>query len=176
VSPSLLVVNYPTISKEDFEWIQNLRREHDRLNFRAIDPHFTLVFPVDDIDPEQLVSHISQSIRDVESFEFVIRCAVLANDAFEAYTHIFLVPDEGHSKIIKLHDRLYTGVIESELRLDIPFIPHIGIGNSPNAHSCKQLVDRLNADRWEISGRVDRLDLIWSDRDLVRTISSFDLG
>jgi hypothetical protein len=83
--PLLLVVNYPTISKEDFEWIQHLRREHDRLNFSAIDPHFTLVFLIDDIDPEQLVSHIRQSVRDVESFEFVIRCAVLANDAFEIF-------------------------------------------------------------------------------------------
>jgi hypothetical protein len=78
------------------------------------------------------------------------------------------VPDEGHSKIIKLHDRLYTGVIESEIRLDIPFIPHIGIGNSLDAHSCKQLVDRLNADRFEIRGRVDQLDLIWSVRGAYR--------
>jgi hypothetical protein len=31
---------------------------------------------------------------------------------------------------------------------------------------CKHLVDRLNADRLEIHGRVERLDLIWSDRDL----------
>jgi hypothetical protein len=87
-----------------------------------------------------IVSHISESIQAVEPFEFVIRCAVLSNDAFGAYTHVFLVPDEGHSKIIKLHNRLYTGVIESQLRLDIPFIPHIGIDNSLDAHSCKQLV------------------------------------
>jgi hypothetical protein len=89
--PSLLVVNYPTISQKDFEWIQNIRREHDRLNFNAIAPHF-------------------------------------------------------------------------------------GIGNSLDRHSCKQLVDRLNADRLEIHGRVDRLDLIWSDRDIVRTIRSFNLS
>jgi hypothetical protein len=60
--PSLLVVNYPTISKQDFEWIQNIRREHDRLNFNAIDPHFTLVFPISGIDLEQLVSHISKAV------------------------------------------------------------------------------------------------------------------
>jgi hypothetical protein len=40
---------------------------------------------------------------------------------------------------------------------------------------CKQLVDRLNADPVEIRGRVERLGLIWSDPDMVRTIRSFDL-
>jgi hypothetical protein len=137
---------------------------------------FTLVFPIAAVDApkerirqrEKLVS-LSESIRDVELFEFAIRCAVLSNDAFGAYTHVFLVPDEGHSKIIKLHDRLYTGAIESELRLDIPFIPHIGIGNSLDPHSCKQLVVRLNADRFEIRGRVERLDLIWSDKGCVNS-------
>jgi hypothetical protein len=41
-----LVVNYPTISADDFAWIQDIRRQYDELNFRAIDPHFTLVFPI----------------------------------------------------------------------------------------------------------------------------------
>ena len=42
---ALCVVNYPTISSESFEWIQNIRREHDRLFIDFVEPHFTLVFP-----------------------------------------------------------------------------------------------------------------------------------
>jgi 2'-5' RNA ligase len=160
---NLLVVNYPKISEDDLAWIQDIRRQYDELNFRAIDPHFTLVFPMIGIDREQLVSHVEKSIQGTQLFEFAIRCAVLCNDAFSRYTHVFLVPDEGYSKIIKLHDRLYTGVIASELRLDIPFIPHIGIANSHDAHRCKELVDRLNSQQFEIRGRIDRLDVIWSE-------------
>ena len=172
---SLLVVNYPTISKDDLAWIQNIRQEYDELNFRAIDPHFTLVFPLIDIDRATLISHIQQSIKDVQAFEFTLRCAILSNDAFSDYTHVFLVPDEGYSKIVKLHDRLYTAVLVDRLRLDIPFIPHIGIANSLNAQSCKELVDRLNSQQFEISGRIERLDLIWSEGDLVETIESTNL-
>jgi hypothetical protein len=49
---TLLVVNYPTISADDFDWIQEIRQQEDELNFSAIDPHFTLVFPIIEIDRE----------------------------------------------------------------------------------------------------------------------------
>jgi 2'-5' RNA ligase superfamily len=103
---NLLVVNYPTISADNFEWIQDVRQQEDELNFRAIDPHFTLVFPIIEIDRATLVSHVKRSIEGIQSFEFTLRCAVLCNDVFSKHTHVFLVPDEGYNKIVKLHDRL----------------------------------------------------------------------
>ena len=175
VMKTLLVVSYPIISVENFAWIQAIRQQYDVLNFSAIDPHFTLVFTLIDIDRATLISHVQQSIQDIPAFEFTLRCAVLSNDAFYEYTHVFLVPDEGHSKIVKLHDRLYTAVLADRLCLDIPFIPHIGIANSPNARSCKELVDQLNSQHFEIRGRIDRLDIIWSEGDLVETIASVKL-
>jgi 2'-5' RNA ligase len=172
---NLLVVSYPIISANDFAWIQDIRQKQDKLNFSAIDPHFTLVFPIVEIDRATLVSHVKQSIQDIQPFEFTIRCAVLCNDAFSKYAHVFLVPDEGYSNIVKLHDSLYTGVIADELRLDIPFIPHIGIANALDPRHCKQLVDRLNSQMFEIRGRIDRLDVISSQGDLVETIESIEL-
>jgi 2'-5' RNA ligase superfamily len=173
---NLLVVNYPTISADDFAWIQEIRQQEDELNFRAIHPHFTLVFPIIEIDRATLVSHTKESIQGIQPFDFALRCAVLGNDAFSKYTHVFLVPDEGYSNIVKLHDRLYIGIIAAELRLDIPFIPHISIANSLDPHHCKQLVDRLNSQQFEIRGRIDRLDVISNQGDLVETIKSVNLA
>lgn len=172
---NLLVVNYPTISTNDFEWIQDIRQQEDKLNFNAIDPHFTFVFPVA-IDRETLTSHVQELIQDIQPFEFTLRCAVLCNDVFSKYIHVFLVPDEGYSHIVKLHDRLYTGIIADKLLLDIPFIPHIGIANSLNPHHCKQLVDLLNRQQFEIRGRIDRLDIISSQGDLIEAVKSLDLA
>jgi 2'-5' RNA ligase superfamily len=173
---NLLVVNYPTISADDFAWIQEIRQQEDELNFSSIDPHFTLVFPIIEIDRATLVSHAKQSLEGMQPFEFTLRCAVLCNDAFSKYTHVFLVPDEGYSNIVKLHDRLYTGIIADELRLDIPFIPHIGIANSLDPHHCKRLVDRLNGQHFEIQGRIDRLDVISSQGDIVETVELINLA
>jgi 2'-5' RNA ligase len=174
----LLVVSYPIISDRHFDWIQAVRSKYDKLNFQTIDPHFTLVFPIANLGShserlrqrEILVNHVKRSIENIQSFEFVIRCATIYDDAFSKYTHVFLVPDEGYSQIIKLHDRLYTGVLAQELRLDLPFIPHIGIANSLDARDCKQLADRLNQQELEIAGKVDKLDLIWEEDDRVGTI------
>jgi 2'-5' RNA ligase len=166
----LLVVSYPIIADRYFEWIQAVRSEYDKLNFQTIDPHFTLVFPVANLEREIFVSHVKRSIENIPSFEFVIRCATICDDAFSNHTHVFLVPDRGYSQLVKLHDRLYTGVLAQELRLDLPFIPHIGIANSLDARDCKQLADNLNHQELEIAGKVARLDLIWEEDDRVGTI------
>ena len=172
---SLLVINYPTISAKDFDWIQRVQKQHDQLYWKVVDPHFTLVFPVFKLEEKAFIHHIEQTVKEIEAFNFVLRCAVLGDDAFSDLTHVFLVPDEGYSRIVKLHDRLYTGILKEELRLDIPFIPHIGISNSQNAQECKDLVDDLNAESFEVKGRVEKLDVIWYEGNQVNTIKQISL-
>ncbi|MEH1973183.1 MAG: 2'-5' RNA ligase family protein [Nostoc sp.] len=172
---SLLVVNYPTISAFEFAWIQNVRKQHDELYLQVINPHFTLVFPAFNFLEAPFINHVQQVTQKTQAFDFVIRCAVLSNDVFSQYTHVFLVPDEGYSNIVKLHDRLYTGVLTKELRQDIPFIPHIGIANSRNPQECKRVVDELNAQSFEITGRVEKLDVIWYENNRVGTIEKITL-
>ena len=60
------------------------------------------------------------------------------------------------SDVVHLHDRLYTGPLADELRLDLPFLPPVGIANAPNLGACKAIVDDLNAEEFEIRGRVER--------------------
>lgn len=56
---------------------------------------------------------------------------------------VLLVQDEGFSEVVRLHDKLYTVILALELRLDIPFYPHIGIGSSTDVLACKRLADDL---------------------------------
>jgi 2'-5' RNA ligase len=172
---SLLVISYPTISTKDFNWIQHVREQHDELYQKNVNPHFTIVFPAFNFQENAFIKHIKQAIQEIKAFNFVLRCAVLGDDAFSDYMHVFLVPDEGYSSIVKLHDRLYTGILTNKLRLDIPFVPHIGIANSRNAQRCKQLVDELNAKSFEIKGMVEKLDVIWYEDDKVDTIEQIPL-
>ena len=106
----LLVVSYPIIDLDRLAWIQDIRSQYDELNFQVIEPHFTIVFPVEGIDRETFIYHVKRSLETMPSFKFTIRCATICNDAFSDYTHVFLVPDEGYSRIVKLHDRLYMGI------------------------------------------------------------------
>jgi hypothetical protein len=157
------VVNYPTLSSDDFNWIQLIRQRHDRLFFKAIAPHFTIVFPTDEINESSMIEHLNQKLSKFEAFDCVFRCAIIGDPNFMGHAHVFLIPDEGFSNLVRLHDRLYTGILEAELRLDLPYIPHIGVASLPNVEECKTIVDELNQQKFEIRGRIDTLDIIGYD-------------
>lgn len=72
--------------------------------------------------------------------------------------------------MVHLHDRLYTGPLADELRLDLPFLPHVGIANAPTPEACKVIVDDLNAEQFEIRGRVETVSVIGYDGETVWTI------
>jgi len=172
---ALAVVNYPTLSEKNLQWIQTIREKHDKLFYNVVNPHFTLVFPTGNISFELLFEHIQKVAEHFEPFEFVIRCATVGDADFMDHAHLFLIPDEGFSKIVKLHDAFYRGPLEPELRLDLPFIPHIGIASLPKPEDCKKLADDLNAQNFEIRGRVETLDIIRYDGLTTETVRQIGL-
>ncbi len=173
---SLVVVNYPAVSREDLDWMQSIRAKHDELYYGVADPHFTFVFPVFDLERERFLEHVRERARGVGRIPFACRCATVVKDATNEYTHVFLVPDEGHSGIVGLHDRLYGGPLAPHLRLDIPFIPHIAAANATDPKVCKALADGLNREGFEIAGSVDALDAASYEDDRLTTIERVPLG
>lgn len=172
---ALLVLAYPRIEKKDYEWIQKIRAAHDERYYSVVEPHFTIVFPVVDIEQDSLISHIEKKSKKIGTFYFAIRCAQIVKDSFSDYTDVFLIPEEGYRIFVKLHDALYTGPLEKDLRLDIPFIPHIGIANSLDARKCKKITDEINAQNPEIIGAVDKLSVVQYENDSVRTLKEIIL-
>jgi 2'-5' RNA ligase len=79
------------------------------------------------------------------------------------------------SKILKLHDAFYRSLLEPELRLDLPFVPHIGIASLPKSEACKKLADELNAQNFEIHGKVETVDIIRYDGVLTETVRQIGL-
>jgi 2'-5' RNA ligase len=172
---SLLVLAYPQIEKNDFEWIQSFRAKHDERYYNIVNPHFTIVFPVFDVSEEDFVKHTEMISKKFKEFYFVLRCAQIVKDSFSDYTDVFLVPEEGHRIFVKLHDAFYTNLLEPQLRLDIPFIPHVGIANNLDAVKCKKLADEINSKNLEIVGAVSKLDVVVYDKVSIKTIREIRL-
>lgn len=166
------VVNYPTLRSADFDWIQSIRQQHDHLFFDVVAPHFTLVFPTNEVEKSVLIEHITHKVTEFKAFDFVCRCAILGDPSFMDHAHVFLIPDEGFSDFIRLHDRLYTGILSPELRLDLPHIPHIGIASIPTLEEGKAIIDQLNQEKFEICGRVDAISVIEYDGQTTRDIET----
>lgn len=172
---SLLVLAYPTISAADLRWIEGIRSRHDELYRDLVRAHFTLVFAVSSVDESLLIKHVQQTVADVPPISLVLRCALVVKDVLSEYTHVFLVPDEGFGDVARLHDRLYTGPLTPHLRLDIPYIPHIGVGNSLDPLGCKRLADELNGRDLAIEGRIATIDVVNYENGRVWTIAEVSL-
>jgi hypothetical protein len=170
----LVVVNYPSISEHDYNWIQAIRAEHD-IYYEIAPPHFTFVFPCSIKDDAAFVGHIKQCTKGVKKIHFVSRCAIMVKDRLSEYTHVLLIPDDGFSDIVRLHDRLYTGLLASKLLLDIPFLPHIGIGSAIAPEACKNLADDLNRSNFSIKGTIDTLNIASFNGKGLKTIDCIQL-
>jgi len=154
----LVVLAFPELSKKDFEFIQKFREVNDRY-FPIVNPHLTLVFPAYEIKESEFADHIVKTAANFKKIEFSLNCAITVKDSFSEFWDIFLVPEKGNSSIIKLHDALYRGPLLTHLRIDIPFIPHMGIGNDIDPFHCINLARELNDNDIAIPGIISSLSI-----------------
>ncbi len=173
---SLCVLAYPVVSADDYARIQEFRRENDELYFHVVEPHFALVFSWPEWEPETFVPEVRKQARGFGPFDFCIRSAALDRDSFVDCYHAFLVPDEGHSQILKLHDRLYADKLFPQRLLTVDFIPHMGVGNSADPLKCLEMVESWNKAEFAIPGRIAVLDIADYDGRKVETIERVRLA
>lgn len=170
-----LAITYPSLAAGDLAWIQTIRQQHDP-NFTLVAPHFTLVFHVFHQSATALSDHLRTALQGQQTIHFALRSALVVKDALSDNTHTFLVPDQGFGDLVKLHDKVYTGMLANELRLDIPYIPHITVATSPNATHCKRIADEINSEHVAIQGAITTIDLIEVANRTVTTVEQFLLG
>lgn len=172
---ALLLLAYPEISPENRAWIDTFRREHDPLFYGIVEPHITLVFPTFGVSEEDFREEIHRLVQGVTPFDLTLRCAMMNNDRLSEYYHVFLSPDEGNSSIVKLHDRMYSGLLRKTLLLDVDFYSHIGIGSTTDGEECKRLVDAINGEGVEMKGSVRSLDIVSYGNRQLRTLEKITL-
>lgn len=167
---------YPTLCEEDDEFIRSYRREHDLPYRDVVNHHFTIVFGIRDLAKDVYIRHVRDIAASHPSISFVCRYAMLGNDAVDDNYYVFLVPDEGYSMISLLHDRLYTGPFAPFHRLDIPYIPHIGIATIADAPKIKGLCDKLNSTGVHISGTLNHITVCEYDGNHITDLERINFG
>jgi 2'-5' RNA ligase len=157
---SLVILSRPVWAASDRAWLKALRDRHGGAYFDpSLGPHLTLVFPVEEVDESTAVSHVHAAASDTPPFEAAFRAVLPVKDDFSNDTFLYLVPDQGLSGIVRLHDRLYTGPLAEALRLDIAYIPHVTLGRFSSARIAKALADDLNAQDPALTTRVETVEL-----------------
>lgn len=169
-----LVIARPEPQQANIDWIQNYRSQHDR-QFSLVEPHFTIVFAIQNLDRDGFLAEVKKEAADIKSFDFELKVATINQDDSGNYYHEFLVPDTGYSNIVKLHDKMYSGTFAPYLRFDVDFIPHISIGDSEDSQVSKQRIDSLNTQGVLIHGHISSLDVIEYADGAVTTLEKIQL-
>jgi hypothetical protein len=173
---SLLALCYPKLSVEDQRFVDDFRDRHDHAYRHVVKAHFTTVFQVRKLAEPAFSTHVKTIAAGSAPFPFTCRYAMVHNDVSSDDYYVFLVPDEGFSEFALLHDALYTGVLASELRLDIPYVPHLGVATLKDPYQCKELADRLNAKRLRIGGAIEHISVVEYNGNVVTDLQHFRLG
>lgn len=114
-----------------------------------------MVFGIADISAKDYIEHIRARLIGQSKIDFVCRYATLGDDSESDDFYVFLTPDEGLSDICRLHDSLYAGLLKKFHRIEIPYIPHIGIATLQDAGKIQALCDGLNTQNLCISGTLE---------------------
>lgn len=173
----LLCLAYPRLTDSDVELIRSFRQRHDQKYANVVDLHWTMIFPgsCEGVIQEDLREHIRTIAFNSNPIKFVCRYALVYDDESSDDYYTFLVPDEGFSGISLLHDQLYSGFMRPRLRLDVPYVPHIGIATSKDRDHLYELATEWNREGLEIHGAVDELTLSSYDGNGVVDLERFRL-
>lgn len=116
------IVLFPNFDNIDI--INEIREKYDPLA-KYIAPHITIVFPFDsDMSTEDLKVHLHNELKGIKKFNVQLRA--FTGDFRDGY--LFLNVKKGNDNIIELHDRLYSGILDSFLFRKITYCPHLTVG------------------------------------------------
>ena len=169
---SLLVIAYPNIEPICFEWIQKQRSRYDQYLFQIVNPHFTIVFPVNDVTEPEFSQIVESCSNGIKRIEFEIKQVVAHEDLLTGKFLQFLIPEMGNDEIVQLHDQLYSGELKRHLRKDIPYIPHITIGSHDDMKACRQAVAQINATNFQIHGTIDTLNIVAFENNKITPVKT----
>ena len=171
---SLYVVAKPEFEKRDLAGLKAIREQRSG---NVGPPEFTVVFPTTQMEPSAFAAFITSQAAGVQRIRFRLRSAVVVPEAILGHFHVFLVPDEGFGAIIRLHDKLHSGPLESCLRPEMPYLPHLTVATESDYTASRKIARMINAREFSIEGVIDRLEIKKRGTgDVVRIHSEVPLG
>ena len=173
---NLALISYPELLPVDNTKIESVRQQHDNL-YNVIRPHFTLIFPLSGVSEHVFINEVLSAIENVKEINFIARYATINKDALLPVYHTFLVPDEGNSGIIKLHDLFYSSSVFNKFhRLDIDYIPHIVLATSEDVNIVKRVADQWNSLSIEIKGKISMITAVKVESETITILKEIQLA
>ena len=168
------VVAFPLLDEDHRQWIESLRARHDP-QAKRIAAHVTLVLPavLPLRETEAQVARVAQATQPIR---FVLRRAAVAPDALGSGGHVFLLFDDGRDALVGLHERLYEGALQPQVKKRSSFNPHITVAAGTALDSLETLASELNAKALAVRGSLAELVLVEVTSSTINQMGRFRLG
>lgn len=152
--------------------IKSIREKYDPLE-KYIAPHITIVFPFDsDLSTDDLKSHFNKVLKGMKKFN--VQLKNFTGDFRDGY--LFLNVKKGNDNIIELHDKLYSGILESFLFRKVTYCPHLTVGKLQEQIEFDKALDELSCYTESFETVIDKIYIENIDISEHSTIEfSFDL-
>ena len=109
--------------------VERVREKYDP-SYLSVAAHITLVFPFESgISKERVEKHLQSAFKGIKPFE--ISLGGVKRVTSEKGLFLFLKVNRGVSKLKKLHDRLYGGIVKRyhpDWLKKVEFLPHMTLG------------------------------------------------
>ena len=164
------IILFPSF--DNIKSIKSIREKYDPLaNFIA--PHITIVFPFDsDISTDDLKLHFNKVLKGTR--KFYVQLKNFTGDFRDGY--LFLNVKIGNDNIIELHDKLYSGILESFLFRKVTYCPHLTVGKLHQQTDFDKALDELLCYDESFETVIDKIYIVNIDSVEHSTVEfSFDL-
>jgi 2''-5'' RNA ligase len=129
---------------ENMDAINKIRDKYDPLASH-VRPHITLVFPFNsELQYKELNEHLKNALSSINPFEVTLKGFTPVKSFGN---HLFLNIAEGGDKIIEIHKKLYTGILEPYMPQWLKeknFLPHMTVGNMEDENEYKAAIDEVS--------------------------------
>lgn len=171
----IAIVTCPEIPADELQWIQELRQSRLAPPELDLAPHIPLVFPADVAVDDNLMMHMYGVAGSTQPFESVFRIAAPSADPLNGGWIVRLLPDQGLSKLMRMHNFLYTGPFDGRLNMDVPYIPHLTLARTETGEDAKTLCEELNSGIIEVAVEVKSVEVLIVDGDTIETQAQYEL-
>ena len=128
----IYVLAYPQFEPSVAERIRRFRIANEPARAMLVPPHVTLVFGLMNIRPYEFLAHCEAAADQSSQFDVSFVSGEVTYDPFEKTHKLLLVSSAGSSQLAALHQQLYEGAQRAELKVDIPYRPHMTVATNPD--------------------------------------------
>ncbi|NIA71400.1 2'-5' RNA ligase family protein [Pelagibius litoralis] len=170
----IYVLTYPKFEIHTTQVLDQFRAQNEPERAKLVAPHLTLMFGVKGVEPQEIVTLCRDVVEAMPQFQVTLDRFEMDYDSIEKTHKIYLLCGKGREQVIALHEALYQAKYRSQLRLGIPYQPHMTVATNKDQSALK--ATKLSSlGELPIAGTIEKIDVVAVRSGKLRSLETVTL-